>query len=174
MSDETLRKGCVMLRSKRASGFTLVETLAVIGLLALLMAMLFPVLARVKRPARGIICIEHLYSIGVGIALYAADADSRYPIGVDPADKFGQIGSLRKQGPLLADVLISYTKSREIWRCPMDDEVPPATPGSANESVEALLPDTRPSMVAKYGMSNGYDARLGGTPHLATMIDADG
>jgi prepilin-type N-terminal cleavage/methylation domain-containing protein/prepilin-type processing-associated H-X9-DG protein len=51
-------------------GFTLVELLVVVAIIALLVGMLMPSLARAKQIARQVICMTNLSGIGRGLVLY--------------------------------------------------------------------------------------------------------
>jgi len=63
-----------------SNGFTLVELLVVISIIALLMAILMPALSRVKESAREIKCRANLKQIGlVVLALYLDDSDFVWP-----------------------------------------------------------------------------------------------
>ena len=56
-------------------GFTLIELLVVIGIIALLVAILIPVLARTREKARQAACASNLKQIGLGIVQYSQDND---------------------------------------------------------------------------------------------------
>lgn len=59
--------------------FTLVELLVVIAIIAVLAAILFPVIARVKEAASRAVCLSNMRQVGVAFALYGADYDDRLP-----------------------------------------------------------------------------------------------
>ncbi len=60
------------------SGFTLIELLFVIAIIAILAALLLPVLTRAKAAARVAGCKSNLHQIGLGLNLYLGDFQ-RYP-----------------------------------------------------------------------------------------------
>jgi len=64
-------------------GFTLVELLVVIAVVAVLAAMLLPVLSRARESARKAACQSNLRQIGTAFRLYASDYDGLYPCNGD-------------------------------------------------------------------------------------------
>lgn len=63
----------------KQKGFTLVELLVVISIIALLLALLMPALQRARGQARSIVCKSGLKQLGLVFNLYADDYDGHFP-----------------------------------------------------------------------------------------------
>jgi prepilin-type N-terminal cleavage/methylation domain-containing protein len=80
-------------RNRRLEGFTLVELLVVIGIIALLVSILLPTLNRARESARRTKCLANLRNIGQLVHMYANSANGQLPIGYNTASS-GQHGYL--------------------------------------------------------------------------------
>ena len=110
----------------KGQGFTLIEILVVLAVVSALAAILFPVFSTVRENARRTSCLSNLRQLGLAIHAYAQDNDDRLPYGVDICDKDGNVWNGTpferrvKHMPMLPDLLLPYTTSQALWRCPSD------------------------------------------------------
>src|SRR5688500_6421505 len=70
-----------MTSRRYSSGFSLIELLVVIGIIALLIAILVPTLNVARASAKRTTCLSNLRQIGIAIQGYAAHNDGRIPYG---------------------------------------------------------------------------------------------
>jgi type II secretory pathway pseudopilin PulG len=92
------------------AGLTQIELLVVVAILIVLMAIIVPVFAKVRRSARSVSCLAQLHQVATAFQQYAADNDGRLP------------------DPLAGDasweaVLLRYLPSADVYRCPADEEL---------------------------------------------------
>src|SRR2546423_12269768 len=78
----------------RRRAFTLVELLVVIGIIALLVAILLPALSRAKQQANAVACASDMRQVYMAMFQYAADNKDHLPIapwiGVRPTAQYQQ------------------------------------------------------------------------------------
>jgi prepilin-type N-terminal cleavage/methylation domain-containing protein/prepilin-type processing-associated H-X9-DG protein len=91
---------------KKRPGFTLIEILVVIAIIAILAAILFPVFARARENARRSSCSSNLKQLSLSTLMYVQDYDSNLPI-----DKSGE-------GLSIFEPLMAYIKSGQVRFCP--------------------------------------------------------
>lgn len=91
-------------------GFTQIELLVVIGIIVVLLAILLPAVAGVRRSARSARCLSNLHQVALGFQQYAYASNGRLP------------------NPLVGDLsweeaLLPYVHTAELYQCPADDEL---------------------------------------------------
>ena len=101
-----------MSKFKRPFGFTLVELLVVIGIIALLMGILMPSLSKAKQQAGRTACASNLRSIGMGFQMYLDDNRSIMPIS--------QYFSFDPNKPFVSKALMPYLSDPEVFKCACD------------------------------------------------------
>ncbi len=93
--------------SKNKKGFTLVEILVVVATIGILVALLFPVLARAREKARAASCLSNYHQIGIAIQMYAQDAEDKTPANG------GSFGGLIEDS-------VPYIHTSSVFTCPDD------------------------------------------------------
>ena len=75
----TLNRGVFTLRGFTLRGFTLVELLVVIGIIALLIALLLPALQQARDAANATKCLANMRQIGTAIQIYSSESKGWLP-----------------------------------------------------------------------------------------------
>ena len=112
------------LPQRHWGAFTLIELLVVIAVIALLMGLLMPVLARAKEQARRAACLGNIRQFLVGIQVYAGDHDEHLPSGKsdyrDPKDEHTPILSRAMRNALASIIGDERSLSCPWLREPFD------------------------------------------------------
>ena len=96
-------------------GFTLVELLVVIAIIALLMSILMPALARVRKQAKAVICQNNLHGWGYAFQLFGHDNDGLFLASVGSPEDYWMVGLL----PYIGAEKDQMSKIRKLFLCPM-------------------------------------------------------
>ena len=106
----------MQLHAFHRRGFTLVELLVVIGIIALLIAILLPVLATANSQAKSVACMSNVRQIATAAQMYTMDNKNIY-IGFPP-DRKAALYPYLKQGKTNTDF-----SERQVWTCPANDHI---------------------------------------------------
>ncbi|HEY0457211.1 MAG TPA: prepilin-type N-terminal cleavage/methylation domain-containing protein [Verrucomicrobiae bacterium] len=98
--------------------FTLIELLVVIGIIAILAALLLPVLSQSKEAGRSAACLSNLRQIGIALQLYVQDHDNHLPTMYDAP--YGSTNASVTYLPTINLVLSNYLGITNILACPSD------------------------------------------------------
>ncbi len=106
----------------KRTGFTLIEMLVVIGIVALITALLFPAFSRVREKGRQTVCLSNERQLGVAILMYTHDNDDFLPPDYNA----------------WAGRIYPYVKNVDVFHCPSDATTsqPPYFPVSYGVNVD--------------------------------------
>jgi prepilin-type processing-associated H-X9-DG protein/prepilin-type N-terminal cleavage/methylation domain-containing protein len=91
------------MKASKRTGFTLVELLVVIGIIALLISILLPALSKARSSAQTMACLSNLRTMGQAVAMYAGEHKQCLPY---PTTTLGE-------GLLWFNVLDPYLQAKE-------------------------------------------------------------
>ena len=134
-------------RTETASAFTLIELLVVISIIAILAALLLPVLGRAKESGRATACLSNLRQVGIALQIYVGDYHNRLPSMSDIYP------GVTNEFPGPDQVLSSQLGNTNVLHCPSDKWAP-------DKAVP--LPQKGPTYFAQTGSSFAWNSLLNG------------
>jgi prepilin-type N-terminal cleavage/methylation domain-containing protein/prepilin-type processing-associated H-X9-DG protein len=111
-------------------GFTLIEILVVIAIIAILAAILFPVFSRARAKARQATCASNLKQLATAMEMYVSDYDETLPGAPNGNGGDGVYGGwvwyadfgtpVAGYFEVVRGALYPYTRNAQIYICPED------------------------------------------------------
>lgn len=135
------------------TGFTLVEMLTVVAIIAVLAAIVSPSLAKAREKARQATCLSNLRQMGGAVLMYVQDYDETFPNGINRG-RFGIIWA----GAGWAGQTLPYYKSSSLVHCPSD---PYGSPLGGDDVVVSYGININ---VIQYNDQSGYHGVTGISP----------
>ena len=111
------QSGLITRASILRGAFTLIELLVVIAIIAILAALLLPVIAKSKESGKSTACLSNLRQVGIALQLYAQDHENKLPVMYDALLSTNSTPS----NTMTIDIVLSnYLGNVHVLRCPSD------------------------------------------------------
>ena len=109
-------------RQRRRRGFTMIELITAIAVVAIVLSIAMPSYLRMKRVAASRKCTAKLHSIGVGLSAYLIDSGARMPEMA--ASREDKTPPSELELPTMDIVLAEYMNNDpDAFHCPSDHEI---------------------------------------------------
>ena len=95
---------------RAARAFTLLETLAVVAILAVLMTLTFPAIEKIRPMAERVVCMNNLRNLRAAFGGYASEGWPQIPTGI-------ALGSMAEQRWWLEQTEKDLGLSKSTWQC---------------------------------------------------------
>jgi prepilin-type N-terminal cleavage/methylation domain-containing protein/prepilin-type processing-associated H-X9-DG protein len=117
-------------------GFTLVELLVVVAIIAILAGILYPVFSQARAKAQQTACAANVKQLGTAIQIYVQDYDETFPpVYIDPANRTIPDSTLvdrpEWKGLSWTERVYPYVKNEEIFKCKSDPAAAQRNPVNA-------------------------------------------
>ena len=116
---------------RTARGFTLVELLIVVGVIALLIGILIPAVAKAREYSRRVGCLANLHAFATALYTYAENYSDHLPNGNPPGVWTDSAGATQ----VLVDFAAIYMPTPISFHCPTDTDPVPMAITTADYSV---------------------------------------
>ena len=127
---------CSMRAHQRRGGFSLIELLVAIAIIAVLAALLLPALSAAKSKARAVQCRSQVRQLGLAMSMYGDDHRQRLPAASGSVP-----WSSRTATPWLRP-LLSYYNTTNLLTCPTVSKLHHQSPYSYFLGVRAIYAET--------------------------------
>jgi len=148
---------------KRQQGFTLIELIVVIAIIALLVSILIPCLGAAREQGRCVVCKSNLRNIGIALAYYVDDCKGWLPSADSLPGKYGQKDQHWFMNPALMgylDIHILKDESGDITG-PGKERSVITCPTHSNPTMTRDSPPDYPTEQREYALSYMANGTLG-------------
>lgn len=165
---------------KKNNGFTLIELLVVIAIIAILAAMLLPVLAKAREKAKRGTCLTNLKQLGLALHMYANDWGGYFPVleirtGQNALSKTNRSLALLtgQLDPTTVDLETPpYVTDSKLFVCPStSDKAGELQPGTKKGELKARADGAYMMEGGTCSYAYAYDLNLLTHPDTAIMAD---